>query len=481
MKLKAIFDKYKNLNIMLKASLWFVIVTIFDRSVSILTQPFLNRILTVEEVGAYGVYQSWYSIFNIIATFYLFCGILEVYLTNDKDNKNSIVSSLTSLSILLCTVVFIPVFVFRNSIGNFLSIKPSYLLIMGLTIVSEAIINFWVVPKRYEYSYKTFSFMTGGLFLAKSLLSVLFAYLFVNERLLGRLIGTLLPSIIVAPILLVDIFKKSGFHAITKYWKKALLFNLPLIPHYLSSVLLSSSDKVVIENLTSTVDVGYYTVAYSFASLALIVFTALNSAYSPFAMKAIKNQDYKQLREVTYFLEIFSLFFSILLIYFAPEGLLLLGGEKYLSSLNIVPILVVGIFLSSFYSVFSNIEFVQEKTKMIFPITLLGAAINIGLNFLLIPKFGYEAAAYTTFISYLVVAVAHFIVSYRIIKKDIYNFKILSLLIFIYVFLAMLSLILFRLNNIIRYIVINALIVGLVVIIVIKKELLKEFITRKIN
>ena len=50
-------NKYKDSSIVVRASFWFLLVTIIDKGISIITQPIINRILSVEEVGIFGVYM----------------------------------------------------------------------------------------------------------------------------------------------------------------------------------------------------------------------------------------------------------------------------------------------------------------------------------------------------------------------------------------------------------------------------------------
>ena len=447
-------EKYSSMNIIAKASIWFITVATLDKAVAVLTQPFINRILSVDEIGIYGVYNSWYSILSIIASLNLFGGVLEVYITNNKNDENQLVASFCSLSLICVVFLSIIILSFNNFFSSLSHLKSDYLFLMMLTIFAETCISFWSVPKRFNYSYKIYSIVLAIVFILKSALSVSFAYIFKNDRLFGRLLGLALPPAIVGIFLVVRIFRNANLRNIFSYWKRALKFNLPLIPHYLSTVLLASSDKIMIEQLTNTANTGLYTVAYSFSSLCLMIFSAINSAYNPYSMKAIKNKNYDDLKKSTKGLLFFSIIFSILIIYLAPEGLFILGGEKYLSSLNLIPVLVVGIFFSSFYFVFSNIEFVYEKTKLIFPITLLGAIINICLNYLLIPIWGYEIAAYTTLIGYVIIACLHYFVSLHIIKKDVFDIKCILLFLAIFVAFAFLGNFLYTCNSLIRYAVI---------------------------
>lgn len=414
-----------------KASVWFVLVSIVDNAISVLTQPFVNRILTVEQVGIFNVYNTWATIFRIVATFNLFCGVYEVFLVDHKDDQNQVRGSLCILSTIITCSFFLIAFIFINPLSSLLGIKPIYLILMFFFVLSEEIIQFYIVQLRFTYKYVHYSVFVVSLFLIKSILTVLLSYFIVDDRVFGRIIGLTAPMFLIAAIIFVVIARKTSFRNLTSYWSKGLKFNLPLIPHYLSTILLSSSDKVMIQHLlieNSEYFVGLYSVVYSFSSLSLIVFTAINNSYTPWAYNALKEKKYEELRKKTNIIIFVSILFCVLLMLFAPEGVYILGGEEYLVALSIVPILVCGTFFSSFYFIFSNVEFINKKTKAAFPITLFGALINIGLNWWLITKIGYEAAAYTTLIGYLFIAICHYIYSRIVAKENIFDMKTILLL-----------------------------------------------------
>lgn len=450
---------YKKLNVVIKASIWFTLVNIIDKGIAVLTQPFINRILSTEEVGTYGVYSSWYSIISILVTFNLFCGVLEVYITKEKANENTIVGSLNILSFIISLVYFVLFSFFILPISNLLRLRPLYLILMLVIIIGDTMIQFWAVPKRFNYSYKVYAVIIVGLFFVKSVLSVLLAYYTKSDRVLGRLLGICIPTLLCGLVLFYRTISKTDFKGVIKYWWPAIKFNLPLIPHYLSSVILASSDRIMIERMSSLNNAGYYSVAYSFSGLCLIVFNAINAAYNPYCLNALKEKKYEKITQSTIIIFLFSMMFSLLMIYLAPEGLMLLGSKKYLDALPIIPILIVGIFFSSFYFVFSNVEFYYEKTKGIFPITLFGALLNVGLNYWLIPIWGYFAAAYTTLICYLIIACAHCVISRKIIGEDIFNLKIIVISLIVFVLFALSALYLYKLHIFVRYIVILVLLI----------------------
>ncbi|MCR4660824.1 MAG: oligosaccharide flippase family protein [Clostridia bacterium] len=465
-------QKYKNSNVIFKASVWFVLVTIIDNAISVLTQPFVNRILTVDQVGIYNVYNTWATIFRIIATFNLFCGVYEVFLVDNKEDQKQVRGSLCFLSTLTTFVFFGIIFAAIIPISSLTGLRPLYFVVMFLFVISEEIIQFYIVQLRFNYKYIKFSIFVVTLFLIKSILTILLAYFFVSDRVLGRIVGLTVPMIVVATVLFILIIKESNFKYIAKYWKQALKFNLPLIPHYLSSILLASSDKVMLQYLTNDYYVGIYSVVYSFSSLSLIVFTALNNSYTPWAYNALKEKKYLELSKKTNLIVFLSILFCIMLMLFAPEGVYILGGVDYLIALPIVPILICGTFFSSFYFIFSNVEFINKKTKIAFPITLTGALINISLNWCLISVYGYEAAAYTTLIGYVFIAICHYVYSRLIAKEKIFDMKTILALLFCLIGCTFGCIYIYKLSSWIRYLLI--FFVGVISIIVFFKKFIQK-------
>ena len=453
---------------MYRAGIWFFFVTVIDQAISILVQPFINRIMSVEQIGVYSVYNTWHSILNVIVTFNLFCGVLEIYVTKYKKDKKQVVGSLLSLCLTIFAVCCVIFGVFILDLSKLFALKPIYIFFMMLSIISTAIVQFWCVPKRFEYEYKLYAVVVVSLFLVKSVLSVSLSYFLKADPVLGRILGMTIPSLAVAIVLLFVLFHGVKLKTINKYWVSALRYNIPLIPHYLSSILLSSSDKIMIQRMSGEYEAGLYSIAFSFSSLCLVVFNALNSAYTPYAYKAILDHKYENLAKRTMIITVFAVSFSILLMAFAPEGIFILGGEKYKEAIEIIPALIIGVYLSSFYFIFSNVEFVYEVTKYVFPITLVGSGLNILLNYLLIPRFGYQIAAYTTIAGHLVIAILHGLVASCLVKKDIYQLKKLALVISVLFASGIALSFAYRLGYVKRYILYMA-VISIAIIIYLKK------------
>ena len=122
-----------------------------------------------------------------------------------------------------------------------------------------------------------------------------------------------------------------------------------------------------------------------------------------------------------------------------------------------------------------NIEQYEKKTKGMAVATCIAALIDIVLNYLLIPRYGYWVAAYTTMISYIVLFLIHFILVHRmklhIVYNTIYVFGIICLMLFIGLLMPKLYEI-----NWLRYCILVIYIGCLIVLLIYnRKEIIKIF------
>ena len=79
--------------------------------------------------------------------------------------------------------------------------------------------------------------------------------------------------------------------------------------------------------------------------------------------------------------------------------------------MNVIPVLVIGIYFIFMYQFPVNFEFFHKKTKIIAVGTFSAAIVNIILNMFLIPKSGMYGAALATAVSYGLLFVAHYVIA----------------------------------------------------------------------
>lgn len=203
-----------------------------------------------------------------------------------------------------------------------------------------------------------------------------------------------------------------------KYWKYALAFNIPLIPHYLSQTVLNSSDRIMISRMVDEGSAGIYSLAYSISMVMMLVVTALSHTIGPWLLQKIKAGKLKDTENIAYISLAVIAAVNLLLIAFAPEAVAIFAPASYREAIYVIPSVTMSVYFVFAYNIFSNVEFYYEKTKFIMFASLISAVTNIVLNYIFIPMFGYYAAGYTTLFCYAVYAAFHYGFMRRICKKQ---------------------------------------------------------------
>lgn len=97
---------------------------------------------------------------------------------------------------------------------------------------------------------------------------------------------------------------------------------------------------------------------------------------------------------------------------------MLFSTQAYWVGRTIALTLIEGIFFLFLYTLPVGVEYYTKNTKYIAVGSVLTAVLNVVLNYFGIKYFGYEAAAYTTLISYVVLFVLHWVIADRIFRLN---------------------------------------------------------------
>jgi len=201
-----------------------------------------------------------------------------------------------------------------------------------------------------------------------------------------------------------------------RYWRYALGFNIPLVPHYLSEIVMNSMDRIMIKRMVSSGTAGIYSLAYSLSHVMILFNNALIQTIAPWIYKKIRLQRTQDIAPIAYAALVMVAAVNILLIAFAPEAVRIFAPKEYYDAIWIVPPVAMSVYFIFSYSLFSEFEFYFEKTKFITLATATSAVMNIILNYIFIQMFGYYAAGYTTLVCYIMYATFHYLFMRRICR-----------------------------------------------------------------
>ncbi len=244
--------------------------------------------------------------------------------------------------------------------------------------------------------------------LPKDLVGVFFV-IHAADKVTARILGLVLVELIgYSAFFWIQILRGKKFFCY-KFWKHALLFNIPLIPHYLSQTVLNSADRIMIERMCGAAEAGIYSLAYSISLIMTLFNTALMQTISPWMYKKIKTKQIGTIAPIAYLTLCAIAIVNVLLIAFAPEAVAIFAPASYYDAIWIVPPVAMSVYFMYSYDLFAKFAFYYEKTKFITAGSVIGAISNILLNFIFISQFGYCAAGYTTLACYIVYSVGHYI------------------------------------------------------------------------
>jgi O-antigen/teichoic acid export membrane protein len=185
--------------------------------------------------------------------------------------------------------------------------------------------------------------------------------------------------------------------------KNSLQVSLPMVPHYYSNYLLNSSDKMIMDVMrVGTGDIGKYNVAYTVGSVMNSLGTASGLAIGPLLNKYYKENKEKPAKELVFILQLTFFLITFLVCLWMKEAFTFLIRNEALAKMYYLGIIIVMAYnYRPMYLGFSTKIMYNEFTNIMWKVTFGAGLINVILNLLLIPIFGFEVAAFTTFFGYL--------------------------------------------------------------------------------
>lgn len=432
-------DKYVKMPITAKAAFVFLLVNLCQKGLAFITSPIFVRLMSSEQYGIVSVYFTDEQLIGTIANFCLAYGCFDVGMQDYKNDRKTFLFSILVLSniitIITCLIMGISCPLWSGYIQF-----PMYLFcVMFINFLLSPSFIFWTRAKRYEYSYRLPAIITIISSIVSSIISVICVYYFEEAKVDARIISSVFPMIPIYIFFWIYLAKKAKFKIKWEYLKFAFLFNLPLIPHYLSSFVLNSSDRLMIANLVGTSQAAYYSLAYNIAAIVTLLWSAINSSLVPFIFDKYEKKDYKTVSD--HALPVLTMYaiICLLIILMAPEVIGILGTDEYYESIYVIPPVVGGLFFEALYYLFTNVLYYYKKPQIVMIASISTGLLNIILNYIFIQSYGYIAAGYTTLICFMLQAMIDYLVSKKVVGQNVYNMKYIYSLSFGVVIVSLLS------------------------------------------
>jgi len=368
--------------------------------------PVLTRAFTPAQFGLWDVTMTFFMFTTLLTSLALEPAIAVFYLeTQQIDQKRIVASSSLYFRIFSSVVAAIAVFLLAPRISsiifNTVEHAPYFRIVAG-AIPFFLVVNVCKQLLRVDFSPGKFNVVAVGYALLYAVLGIFFV-----TKLKMGVSGILLAVVAAATCFsLVGVFlsrKQLAFEFSGSTLMNMLAFCLPMLPTILGAWVIDFSVLYFLTRLSTLDQVGIYSVGARISSIVVLFATSFQMAWIPRALSIQHEPDAKEKysRGLFFFLLV-ALSAATAIVVFARPILVILTQPKYYGAEKVIALLVLATVSYGAFLVISVGALITKKTSLVSIAITAGAALNIVLNFVLIPKFGMTGAAAATVASYLV-------------------------------------------------------------------------------
>ncbi len=408
---------------------------IAPKVVGVILLPLFTKKLVLTDFGNWDLIDNTIQI--LVQVVILGQASSIIFLNNSKDykeQKGSTLFTITGFIFFVSAVLVLLTEILTSSFSSLLmhtQITTEYIRLTAYIVLLRVMNNLFFAKVQADEEPVYFSVVN----IAKTLLMTVFTIYFVgyaNKGISGILLAALIAEMLSTIVLLVKAIPQMMFHFNFPILKIALAFGFPLVFSSLGFMLLNQSDRFIIKFLLGSKHVAIYGLGYRVAGvLNMFIILPFTLGLFPIAYKYYGQPDdtrfFSKLMTYSTFFFIWGFVFLSL---FSKEIVKVFAQqEDYYSAYLVIPIILLAYVFSGMRLTASLGMMLTKNTKHIAWITIASSALNIGLNFIFIPRYGILAAAINTLVSFVIFYVVTQYLSNKYFRIEYENFKLFLMII----------------------------------------------------
>ena len=408
---------------------------ILTKGIGLLLLPLYTRYLTTEDYGILAVATVVTGLLGTALTGGARGAALKFYYEYEGADRQRFYGSLSTILVFGAGALFLLVDTFGEAIFGVLFEQVAYHPYIRMALWTAYLTSVFVVTTQEMLKAGEQALAYTGINIAVFACStgltiwwVVFEGQGAEGAIRGKLAGAGIVGLACAGYLLW--YVRPAFDS--SMVKRAFLYSLPLVPHFLAHWVLSSADRVLLERMVPLSDVGVYNVGYQIGAAMLIIAVSGNNAIIPlFGKLDIYDTDnVKQVARIfTYYIAVILLL-GLCIALFGEELILIATPAEYHAAGSVVPWVVLGyVFMALYFSPTNLLTITSGKSGVIGIATSIGAIANVGLNIAFIPVLGIYGAAITTAATYLIMFAGVYFVASRSLPIPMERSRIIRLIV----------------------------------------------------
>lgn len=390
----------------LKNTFIYSIGTFSSRLAGFILIPLYTSYFSVEEYGMMGIMEVSAQVLLALLGFSLYNAFFRWFWDkNYLDKQKSILFTILVFLLFQMGLFLILVLSFQHELSFLLfdSDRYSYLIQLLLMVSGFEAVGVLVSTLLRLKERAVFYTILQVVKLTAGLLITIYLIVYQKRNIEAVYEAQLMANVLYI-ILIFNVLRKNI--EVKLEWKillDMLSFSLPLVLTSVSGIILNITDRYSLRFLSDMANVGVYSLGFKVANtIRVFLITSVNLALQPMIFKMMDDPGNKRFysKVMTYFT--FGLMFFVLLFsLYAPEIIKVISKQNmaYWDAYKIVPVLSFSMLFSMLRDVAYTGLNITKKTRIIALLILSAAFLNIMLNLLFIPAWGFYGAAVATALS----------------------------------------------------------------------------------
>ncbi|MDZ4771924.1 MAG: oligosaccharide flippase family protein [Planctomycetota bacterium] len=240
--------------------------------------------------------------------------------------------------------------------------------------------------------------------------------LLLGLKVMGALYSVLGCEALAALVLVGFVVKKVGLHFSWPMARRLFVYSAPLFISGLCMFALHQSDRFFVQRMCGEADVGLYGLAYKLGTIGnAVLLEAFGLIWFPFAFSLATDEEMRQIaRKVLTYFNLAMCTVTLVLAVFAKELVVTMAAPQFREVWPALAVIAAGYLFWGLYQIVSTVFYRRERTWAVGVIACGAALFNILLNALLVPRFGYMGAAYSTLATFATLAIVTWLAAERL-------------------------------------------------------------------
>jgi O-antigen/teichoic acid export membrane protein len=367
------------------------------RMVGFVLIPVYSRYLTPEDYGVLALVSMFAQVLYTFMNMGQSSALFRTYFRHDDpEARQTVITTSLWLILTLSFPIGLLALVLSKPLSSLLAGSPDYAVWVALGIGGVAFKSLLRLPQavmRAREQSRRYSLLTVAQTIVALVLAVLFV---VGLHLGGRgvLLSQLIAEVLICLYLVPEMVRGLSLRFSKSDAKELLGYGVVLMPGALLSFVIHLADRYFLKIFVSVGAVGIYALGYRIGEILYIVLLAFELAYPQFVYGHLKNPDAKTIyaRVCTYYLAGMG-FIWLVVSLFAEETVKIMAHSSYHEAYRVVPYIAGAFLFQGLGTVWNISMFVHRIVKYRLMTSMLTATVSLGLNFLLVPRYGMMGAA----------------------------------------------------------------------------------------